>query len=136
MSMTLIILAAAAATHVVSVDRPGAPVQAQYSARTDIETRTIGPHTPNRTDSRRCQWTATVVVERRLGDNAAPARTVSNDRRISGSEAGPCAQVRGLIERRIAGRADTIRAHLVEVAERDRTTMLAELNAVSPVATN
>jgi hypothetical protein len=136
MSITLIALATVAATHVVRLDRPGAPVDAQYSARTAVETRTIGTHTPNRIDSRRCQWTATVIVERQLGESTAPARTVSNDRRISGNEAGPCAHASSAIERQLASRADTIRAHLLAAAERDRAPLLAELDAVTTLASN
>jgi len=130
MSIALIIAAAVAATHSVQLDHAGAAVAAHYSARTEIETRTIGAHTPNRVDGRRCQWTATVIVERRLGQAPASARTLSTDRRISGSEAGACTPMSEAAARQVAGRADAIRAHLLAVAERDRAPLLAELDAV------
>jgi len=136
MIMTLIALTAVAATHSVRLDHPVSPVDAQYSARTDIETRTIGTHTPNRMDNRRCRWTATVIVDRRLANGSALARTVSRDRQFSGSEAGPCTQAMASIERQMAARADTIRAHLLAVAESDRAPLLAELDAMKTMATN
>ncbi|HEX7742449.1 MAG TPA: hypothetical protein VF442_08465, partial [Sphingobium sp.] len=66
MSLTLIAIAAAAATHSVQIDHGGAPVKATYSARAEFRTRTVGAHVPNRMDGRRCQWTATIIVDRAL----------------------------------------------------------------------
>ena len=63
--MSLILMAlAAAATHNVSVEHHGNQIGATYTARADIRTKTIGAKTPNRMDGQRCQWTATIVVDR------------------------------------------------------------------------
>ncbi len=136
MIMTLIALTAVAATHTVRLDHAGTAMEAQYSARTALETRTIGTHTPNRMDNRRCRWTATVIVDRRLANGSALARTVSRDQQFSGNEAGPCTQATASIERQMAARADTIRAHLLAAAESDRAPLLAELAAIKTMATN
>lgn len=136
MSLTLIAIAAVAATHTTQIEHRGAPVEAVYSARTDIQMRTVGAHTPNRMDSRRCQWTATVVVERQLSNRPMLARTLRGDRPLSGSQSGPCTAGTSEIKREVARRDDAIQAQLLAVAERDRTPLLAELDAVHNMASN
>ncbi|WP_242123054.1 hypothetical protein [Sphingobium sp. Sx8-8] len=136
MSLTLIAMAAAAATHTVQIDHGGAPVQATYSARTEIHTRTVGAKAPNRMDMQRCQWTATIIVDRALSHGPALTRTVSSDKQFSGSEHGACTPGRRSGERNMAQHEGRIREHLIEVAQRDRAPLLAELDAVRSLASN
>lgn len=137
MSLTLIALAAAAATHHVQIHHAGSPVDAVYTARADIQTRTIGATVPNRTDMRRCLWTATVIVERQLGGNPATPRVISNDKELSGSRAGACSEGKTRsIEQEVAGRKDVIHSHLMAVAQRDHAPLLAELDTIRTVASN
>ena len=137
MTLSLIALAAAAATHHVQIEHAGAPVEAVYTARADVEMRTIGAHVPNRTDMRRCLWTATLIVERQLGGHPGTPRVISSDRELSGSRAGACTEnKRRSIEQDVAGRGDTIATHLLAVAERDRTPLLAELDVTRHRGTN
>jgi hypothetical protein len=134
MSLTLIAIAAAVATHSVQIEHRGTPIEAVYSARTDIRMRTVGAHTPNRMDSRRCQWTATVIVERQLSSKPVLARTLHGDRPLSGSLAGPCTAGTSKIEREIARRGDGVRAQLLALAERDRVHLVDEVDAVHTMA--
>lgn len=140
MSLTLFVLAAAAAapaaTHSVQIDHGGTPVQATYSARAEFRTKTVGAKTPNRMDAQRCQWTATIVVDRALSHGPALTRTVSSDKEFSGSEHGACTANRKAGERNIAQHEGKIRDHLITVAERDRAPLLAELDAVRNLASN
>ncbi|WP_336973569.1 hypothetical protein [Sphingobium aromaticiconvertens] len=136
MSLTLLAIAAAAATHTTHIEHRGASVEAIYSARTDIRMRTVGAHTPNRMDNRRCQWTATVIIERQLSGKPVLARTLHGDRPLSGSQSGPCTAGTRAIDREIAHRDDAIQAQLLAVAERDRAPLLAELDAVHNMASN
>lgn len=136
MISTLVAMAAAAATHSVQIDHAGTAVKATYSARVDISAKTIGAKTPNRMDMQRCQWTATVIVDRSLDHGPALARTVSDDKRFSGSEHGACTPDRKSGERNLAQHEAAIRDHLVSVAERDRATLVAELDAVRNLASN
>ena len=136
MISTLVAMAAAAATHSVQIDHGGTPVRATYSARVDISTKTVGAKTPNRIDMQRCQWTATVIVDRALDHGPALARTVSSDKRFSGSEHGACTPGRQSGERNLARREAAIREHLVTVAEQDRAPLVAELDAVRNLASN
>ena len=136
MISTLVAMAAAAATHSVQIDHGGTPVRATYSARVDISTKTVGAKTPNRIDMQRCQWTATVIVDRALDHGPALARTVSSDKRFSGSEHGACTPGRQSGERNLAQHEAAIREHLVTVAEQDRAPLVAELDAVRNLASN
>ncbi len=136
MISTLVAMAAAAATHSVQIDHGGTPVRATYSARVDISTKTVGAKTPNRIDMQRCQWTATVIVDRALDHGPALARTVSSDKRFSGSEHGACTPGRQSGERNLAQHESAIREHLMTVAERDRAPLVAELDAVRNLASN
>lgn len=136
MSIYLLALAALTATHVVQIDHKGAPVEATYNAHTDIRTKTIGAHTPNRTDGRRCLWTANVTIERTLAHTPALTRTISRDEAISGNEAGPCRRDTASIEKQVARHDDRIKAQLAAAAEQDRAQLLAELDAVKNMASN
>jgi hypothetical protein len=140
MSLTLIVAAAAAATphatHVVEIDHRGTPMQAAYSARAEIRHKTVGARVPNRMDMQRCQWTATIVIDRALNHSPALARTVSSDKQFSGSEAGACTPGRRSGERNLAQHDAAIRSHLTAVAEKDRAPLLAELEAVRNLASN
>lgn len=135
--MSLILaLAAAAASHSVAIEHHGQRIGATYSARTEMRSRTVGAKTPNRMDSQRCQWTATIVVDRKLDHGPALARTIATDRRFSGSEAGACTPGRTFGERHLAQHREKIEAHLVAVAEADRAPLLAELDSVRNLASN
>ncbi|BAV64222.1 hypothetical protein [Sphingobium cloacae] len=136
MSLTLIALAAAAATHTVQIDHGGTPVEATYTARADIRTRTVGAHTPNRTDMRRCHWKATIMIDRQLSHSPSLARAIPADREFSGSEAGACTPGRDIGVRQIAQHQEKIHAHLMTVAQRDRGPLLAELDAIRNLASN
>jgi hypothetical protein len=136
MSITLIAIAAAAATHSIPIDHHGARMQATYTVRADVQTRTVGAKTPNRMDVQRCNWTATVVVDRKLDRGPALARTIATDKRFSGSEAGACARGANIEQRILAQHQDRIHAQLMAVADQDRAPLLAELDAVRNLAAN
>lgn len=136
MSLTIIALAAAVATHTVQIDHRGSPVDATYTARADVKTRTIGAHTPNRTDMRRCHWKATVVVDRRLNHSPSLTRSIPTEQEFSGSEAGPCNPGRDIGARQVAKHQDAVHAHLMTVAQQDHAPLLAELDAIHNLASN
>ena len=116
--MSLIIaLAAAAATHSVSIAHQGQPIAATYTARADIRTRTVGAKVPNRMDMQRCRWSATIIVDRTLDHGPALARTIPTDQHFSGSEAGACTTGRNPAVQALAQHRETIEAHLVAVAQ-------------------
>ena len=136
MSITLIAMAAAAASHTVSITHHGTSMQALYTARADVEARTVGAKTPNRMDMQRCKWTATVVVDRKLDHGPALARTIASDTRFSGSESGACARNDSLEQRVLAQHRDRIQATVMAMAERDQAPLMAELDSVRALASN
>lgn len=131
--------AGAAHSHSVTLDHAGAPVALRYQATTSIAHRQIGAAgVPGRPSSQRCLWTATVAVDRSAerGGVTVPAlsRRVSAAERLEGSRPGSCTQARKAVAREVADRAAPIRDHLIEVAERDRAAVLAELESVEALA--
>lgn len=140
MSLTLIAMAAAAGiptlTHHVQIDHGGTPIQATYSARTELQSRTLGAKTSTRMDMQRCQWTAKIIVDRALAHSPALARTVSSERQFSGSENGACSLSAQTGARHLARHEAAIREHLIAVAAKDRAPLLAELDAVRSLASN
>ena len=136
MNFPLIALAAAAATHNVAIDHHGQQIGATYTARAEMRTKTICAKTPNRMDMQRCQWTATIIVDRKLDHGPALARTIATDKAFSGSEAGACTPGRKTAERNLARHQEKIEAHLVAVAQADRAPLLAELDSVRNLASN
>jgi hypothetical protein len=136
MSLTLIALAAAAASHSVTLEHHGQSVGATYVARAETAMKTVGAVAGTRMDGRRCQWTATVVIDRRLDHGPAHARAIPTDRRFSGSEAGPCVAGRDPGAAVIARNGDAIAAQVAAVAQADRAPLLAELDAARALASN
>jgi hypothetical protein len=136
MSLTLIALAAAAASHSVTLEHHGQSVGATYVARTETMMKTVGAATGARMDGRRCQWTAKVVIDRRLDHGPAHARTIPTDQRFSGSDAGPCLPGRDPGATVIARNRDMIAARLAAVAQADRAPLLAELDSARALASN
>ena len=139
MSISFLIIAAGtpiAAAHDVRIDHQGGATQVSYSARADVKTRTIGSSSPTRMDTRRCRWLADVVIERSPRGLPHLTRVVSRDQRLSGSVPGACTGKDRMIDREIAAREDEVRSHLVAVAEKDSTLLLAEINAAGQLASN
>lgn len=136
MSLTIMFagLAGAVAPHSISMEYHGRQIGVTYVARAEIVSRTVGARTPNRADSQRCQWTATILVDRKLDHGPALARSIATGRQFSGSEAGACVPGNDPAARGLAPQRDEIEAHLRAVAQADRAPLLAELDAVRHLA--
>ena len=134
MIASLIAATVVAATHNVQIEHQGRPVTAVYSARAEVKSRTIGAHTPNRADMRRCNWTADIVVERRIAH--APTVIRGGEQSLSGSYAGECTRNTKRVDREIARREGDIRGHLATVAEQDKTLLLADIETIRTIASN
>lgn len=136
MSIILMALAASVASHSVQVDHRGKAIEAVYTARTQVNTRTIGVHTPSRMDGQRCRWTANIVVERRVGGLSTLVPPQAGDREFSGSRAGACTGDTNWVGAEVARRDTAIRDQLVKVAARDRAPLMADLDAMRTLASN
>ena len=118
--------------HRMTIEHRGAPVAVDYRATKAVSTRQAGMSPPTRTGGVvRCNWTAKVVVERRLNGQDALSRVVDNDLQLKGSRPGTCSGAKKAIDTEIAARDEEVRRHVLAVAERDRATLLAELEAAA-----
>ncbi|TKD53006.1 hypothetical protein [Sphingomonas baiyangensis] len=119
--------------HRVTIDHRGTAIGAIYRADVAIETDQRGIAPPSRPSTQRCHWTASVTVARTLeGSGVAGERAIATDRTLKGSRPGACMTQRGAIEREVAARTPAVRDRLIAAAEADRSTLLAELEAVAP----
>lgn len=117
--------------HRTTVEHRGAPMAVDYRATTALTTRQIGMSPPTRMGVARCNWVAKVSVERhmtRAGGTTA-SRVVDSGLELKGSRPGTCTGAGKAIRAEVAARDDEVRRHLLAVAERDRTILLAELEA-------
>lgn len=136
MTILIALAAAAAATHGVTIEHHGQQLGATYTARADVQSRTVGARGGTRMDGQRCLWTATILVDRRLDHGPALARTIPTGHTLSGSEAGPCTAGRNAGADALARNRAGVEAQLVAVAQADRATLLAELDQVRNLASN
>jgi hypothetical protein len=135
--MSLILAAlAAAATHGVTLDHHGQRLGATYTARADVQTRTVGAKAGTRMDGQRCLWTAKIVVDRTLDHGPAHARTLPTDMRFTGSEPGACRPGRDPGKAVLARHGDAIRTTLAALAQADRAPLMAELDSARALAVN
>jgi len=127
----------AAQHHATTIEHRGASVNVSYRASVDLATKPMGVSPPTRGGTDRCAWVATIAVERHMAPAGAAGagltRIVSTDYKIKGSRAGSCMTSRKAIEQEVATRDAEIRSHVMAVAERDKSTLLAELEAAARV---
>ncbi|MBO9376107.1 hypothetical protein GG804_04965 [Sphingomonas histidinilytica] len=118
--------------HRTTIEHRGSPVTIDYRATTALSTRQTGMSPPTRTGGVvRCAWIARVAVERRLGGADGLSRVVDTGLQLKGSQPGTCSAAKKAIERQVAERSDEVRRHVLAVVERDRATLLAELEAAA-----
>lgn len=118
--------------HRTTIEHRGAPVNVDYRATTALSTRQVGMSPPTRTGGVvRCNWVAKVVVERKLGAGNALTRVVDSELQLKGSQPGTCSSAKKTIGQDVASRDDEVRRHVLAVVERDRATLLAELEAAA-----
>lgn len=121
--------------HRTTIEHRGVPVGVTYRATMQLTTRAIGMSPPTRASTARCAWVATIVVERQMLRDGQPtppmSRVVSNDFTLKGNRPGGCIGAQKIIERDVAARDDDVRAHVMAVAESDRSILLAELEAAA-----
>lgn len=143
MLSSLVLLAASVSpsadhVHHTQIELQGRPVAVSYRADTDVTTRQIGMSAGTRMSSERCLWKARVGVVREANGagNALINQRLDADKAWRGSRHGSCTLAKREIARDLARRDDDIRAHLVEVAARDRSQLAADMAAIQKLAVN
>ena len=121
----------AAFSHHERFEHAGAGVEASYRGLLRAEMRQVGSvSAPGRPATLRCRWQARVTVERhaRHADGGIVTRRIEAPALLSGTRPGWCAGQAAALQAEMASAGpERMRAHLVEVAARDRATLVAEL---------
>ncbi len=138
--MSLIIAAALLAApqatthlHHERFDHAGAAVEATYRGTLRTDMRQVGAvSAPGRPATLRCRWHARVAVDRyaRHAAGHVAARRIEAPALLSGTRPGWCAGQRAAIHAEVAAAGERMRAHLVEVAARDRRDLIADLERI------
>lgn len=120
---------ALALEHDVVIEHPEGPIAADYSGSVHVETRQTGTvGAPGRQSTLRCQWSASLNVERNamVGENLKTRREMSRDDVVTGSAPGWCRNSAKAIDQLVDARRDTFRAAMLDMVAQDRNALLAE----------
>jgi hypothetical protein len=131
--------ASPAPSHEVIVQHRGAAYAVSYRPQVTTEMKTVGLSAGTRMSTERCRWTMTVQVARQIrrqGDSDGVDRLLPASRTIRGDRAGSCAHGRDAIAAEQTARAESLRTHLVEVADADRATVVADIDSAHALASN
>lgn len=117
--------------HRIELPHASGTVAAHYRGDVIVRERQIGAAgAPGRPSTLRCQWEASLTVERQAhhASGSAVMRSLRRDAVAKGSRTGWCGASRDAIDQEVAARADEWQRHMVAMAEADRTDLLAEID--------
>ncbi|TKW75010.1 MAG: hypothetical protein DI610_05015 [Staphylococcus hominis] len=117
--------------HRVELPHASGAVAAHYVGDVIVRHRQTGAvGAPGRPSTLRCQWEASLTVERqaRHASGSAAMRSLRRDAVAKGSRVGWCDASRGAIEQEVAARSDEWQRHMLALAEEDRAELLAEID--------
>ncbi|WP_294192221.1 hypothetical protein [uncultured Sphingomonas sp.] len=121
-------------THHERFDHAGARVEATYRGQMHAEMRQVGSvSAPGRPSTLRCRWQARVMVDRhaRHSGGSVVTRRIEAPVGLSGTRPGWCAGQTKSIRAEVAkATGERMRAHLIEVAARDRAALIVELGQI------
>jgi hypothetical protein len=125
---------ALALEHEVVIDHVFGPIAVDYQGSVTIETTQVGAAgVAGRPSTLRCNWTATLNVERvaMVGETLQSRRTLSSEDVASGSKPGWCESSEKAIDRLVSTRSESMRSAMLALVEQDRATILAEAESVT-----
>lgn len=131
--------AAPAAVHSETVSHRGASYDVAYQAQIVGGTRTIGAATGARPTAQRCIVTARVAVERSIAKPGSADRVTAllpAERVLTNNLPGNCVGRSGEPVKLADNHAETVRAHLAQVALDDRSQALAAIDSAHSLAVN
>ena len=120
---------AAALEHEVVIEHPAGNIAADYDGAVKVETRQVGAAgVAGRPSTLRCEWTASLTVERtaKVGQMLQTRRSMAREDVASGSKPGWCETNTKAIDVLVEARRETFRAAMLELVEQDRSAILAE----------
>lgn len=119
-------------SHRTQLDHRGHRVDVVYRGATTIahdQRGTAGA--PGRPSSLHCVWRAAIAVDREARSAAGHVvtRRITATTPLRGTRPGWCSTQRRGIAAEVAARGEAVRDHLLAVAQEDRDTLVAELDA-------
>jgi len=115
--------------HDVVIDHAAGPIAAGYRGTVTIDTKQIGSvGAAGRPSSLRCQWSASLNVERvaKVGSALSSRRTLSSADVTSGSMPGWCPTNPEAIDKLVDARDARLRAAMLALVEQDHAALVAE----------
>lgn len=125
---------ALALEHEVVIDHAAGPIAADYRGSVKIETRQVGTAgVAGRPSTLRCQWTASLDVERvaKLGGALRSSRTLTSEDVAAGSKPGWCPTNPETLDKLVDTRGAKIRTALMALVEQDRAALVAEADTAT-----
>lgn len=125
---------ALALEHEAVIDHAAGPIAADYRGAVTIETRQLGAAgAAGRPSTLRCQWSATLAVERVASVGAAlqSRRMLTHDNVASGSRPGWCPTDPEVINRLVDRRSEDLRSAMLALVEQDRAALIAEADTAT-----
>lgn len=120
---------AQALEHKAVIDHDLGPIAADYEGSTSIRMEQLGSAGgAGRSSSLRCQWSASLTVERKaqVGPDLKAHRSMVRTDALTGSTPGWCSARGNGIAELIAARHDKLHAQMLAMVEQDRSAILAE----------
>jgi len=114
------------ATHRVTLNQAETPVQAEYRAALDIRMEERGLSAGTRPGTSQCHWRAFAQVTRSVAGAGLPDRAFPAVAIGKGYRAGGCLETRSGVRADAERHRDRMGQVLVETAQRDEATLLAE----------
>jgi hypothetical protein len=112
------------------IEHPAGNIAADYDGAVKVETRQVGAAgVAGRPSTLRCEWTASLTVERtaKVGQMLQTRRSMAREDVASGSKPGWCETNTKAIDVLVEARRETFRAAMLELVEQDRSAILAEV---------
>jgi hypothetical protein len=125
---------ATALEHEVVIDHSSGAIAADYKGSVTIATKQVGAAGPaGRPSTLRCQWTASLNVERvaQLGVALQSRRTLTSDDVATGSRPGWCPSDPQAVDRLVDVRDQAFRTAMLALVERDRAALVAEADTAA-----
>jgi len=119
--------------HQTQVDHHSGPVAVKYRSDVAIKYKEVGTVAPGgRASSLRCDWAATMLVERQAlaTSGSSLSRSFHSKPVMSGSRSGWCSTSKVAITKEVADRAADMQRHLVLLARQDEAFLRAELDRI------
>lgn len=117
--------------HSTRFEHPLGTVEVQYRGDVRVVQKQVGSVAPGgRPSTLRCSWTAQLAVNReaRTAMGRMTSRQFIHESIASGSRVGWCRTNKTSISKELAKQTQDLRKNLVEVAEKDRPALIAEID--------